>query len=401
MSWNHRSKIAAVAIVIQSVAGTFTAPNTTTDLVAVSDLTNTGDMYSANDPTLSGTIWDVNRIYLGRTETIGFTLPLRGPGGATPPAAGAWVPGRALRAAGFTETRNGTAVTGTTQAGSTTTSIVLGAGESSVDDFWLGAPLQTAAIGTVGTVKGTAAIFDYTGSSKTAVIGETVTAPGTGVSYTIPAFLSYVLGTLTTAPPILSISVWRDKTRYDYRDCVVQSFNVNAPVANEQNTSFPSIEFTFKGILVAKYDDTTPTIPQSILSVTPPANRGGKFALDKVKLGHANLRIGATADTGAASNANVDPGQDGYDILSGSRTVELDLNAMNITDFDIEARINNQTIIGVESIWGAGIGNRFLLAVPNMVLDPQNVGDRNGYVSLTGNGNPTDLDKSMALTVFY
>jgi hypothetical protein len=78
MSWNHRSKIAAVAIVIQSVAGAFSAPNTTTDLMGVSNLTNTGDMYSAQDPTLSGAIWDVQRIYLGRTETIGFTLPCAG-----------------------------------------------------------------------------------------------------------------------------------------------------------------------------------------------------------------------------------------------------------------------------------------------------------------------------------
>jgi hypothetical protein len=401
MSWNHRSKIAAVAIVIQSVAGTFTAPNTTTDLVGVSDLTNTDDMYSATDPTLSGAIWDVNRIYLGKTSTIGFTLPLRGPGGASPPAVGAWVPGRALRAAGFSEIRNGAAVTAALQAGSTTTALVLAAGESAVDDFWTGAPIQTANIGTVGTVKGTSAIVDYAGATKTAVIAETIIAPAAGVNYTIPPFLSYVLGTLTTAPPLLSISVWRDKVRYDYRDCVVASFMKNAPVANEQNTSFSSIEMSFKGVLVAKVDDVTPVIPAGILSVSPPANRGGKFALDKVKLGHANLRIGATADTGAASNANQDAGQDGYDILSGSRSIELDLNAMNVSDFDLEARINNQTIMPVQSVWGAGAGNRFLLTVPNMVLDPQQPGDRNGYVSLTGGAAPIDIDKSMALTVFW
>jgi hypothetical protein len=120
-----------------------------------------------------------------------------------------------------------------------------------------------------------------------------------------------------------------------------------------------------------------------------------------VKLGHANLSIGATATTGAASNANQDPGQDGYDILGGSRTIDMDLNAMNVSDFDLEARIDNQTLIPVESIWGAGAGNRFLVTVPNMVLDPQNTGDRNGYVSLTGAAAPTDLDKSMALSVFY
>lgn len=401
MSWNHRAKIATAAITIQASAGTITQPNTTSDLIAVSALTNPDSMYSTADPTLSGTIWDVSRIYLGKTSMVSFTLPLRGPGGVSPPAAGVWVPGRALRAAGFTELRNGTAITGALQAGSTTTALNLAASESAVDGFFVGAPIQQANIGTVGTVKGTAAIVGYNGATKVASIGETIIAPAAAANYTIPAFLSYVLGTLTTAPPLLSMSVWRDKVRYDYRDCVVESFMINAPTANEQNTAFPAIDFTFKGILVGKFDDVTPQIPNSTLSMSPPANRGGKFALDKVKLGHADLRIGATATTGAASNANQDPGQDGYDILSGTRSIEMDLNAMNVSDFDIEARIANQTIIPVESIWGAGIGNRFVMTVPNMSLDPQSTGDRNSYVSLTGGAAPTDLDKSMAFSVFY
>ena len=402
MSWNHRSKIAAVAIAIQAVAGTITQPAAPADLVAVSDLTNTDDMYSAADPTLSGAIWDVNRIYLGRTSSVGFTLPLRGPGGVSPPAAGAWIPGRALRAAGFSEVRNGAAITGeTTQAGSTTTAIKLAAGQSAVDDSLVGAPIQTAAVGTVGTVKGTTLVTDYDGAAKLASIGETVVAPGTGVGYTIPAYLLYQLGTLTTAPPLLSISVWRDKVRYDYRDCVVSSFMFNAPTANEQNTTFPSIEFSFRGVLVGKFDASAPVIPNSILSIVPPANRGGKFTLDRVKLGHANFRMGATADTGAQANANQDAGQDGYDILSGSRSIELDINAMNVTDFDLEARVDAQTVVPTMSIWGGGVGNRFGLLVPNMVLDPLTPGDRNGYVALTGGGAPTDIDKSMTFTVFW
>lgn len=400
MSWNHRSKIAAVALVIQSVAGTFSAP-TSADTMPVSNLTNTDDMISATDPTLTGAIWDVNRIYLGRTSTVGFTMPLRGPGGAAPPVAGAWVPGRALRAAGFSEIRTGTPVTGVTAAGSTTSALALAAAESSVDDFWIGAVIQTAAVGTVGTVKGSTVIMDYVGSSKMASIGETIVAPGTGVNYTIPAQLTYLLGTLTTAPPLLSISVWRDKVRYDYRDCVVASFTFDAPTANEQNTTFPSIEFSFKGVLVGKYDDVTPVVAASQLAIVPPANRGGKFALDRTKLGHASFRMGMTASTGAQANANQDAGQDGYDILSGSRTIEYDLNSMNVADFDLETRINNQTIMPVESVWGGGAGNRFALSVPNHVLDPMSPGDRNGYVNLTGGGNSVDVDKSMAFSVFW
>ncbi len=401
MSWNHRSKITAVAIAIQTVAGVFTAPNTTTDMVAASGVTNVPEMISTTDPTMTGTIWDVSRIFLGQTNTIGFTIPLRGPGGATPPAAGDWVPGRALRSCGFSEVRNAAAINETLQAGSTTGALVLAAAQSAVDDFNVGVPLQTAAVGTVGTVKGTTVITDYAGATKTAAIAETIIAPAAGTAYTIPAYLSYVLGTLTTPPPLLSISVWRDKVRYDYRDCVPASFMFDVPVANEQNQTFPSVEFSFRGVLVGKFDATSPVLPASVLNIIPPANRGGKFTLDRVKLGHASMRVGATADTGAQSNANQDAGQDGYDILSGSRTIELDLNAMNVSDFDVEARVNNQTIMSALSVWGGGAGNRFALAVPNMVLDPLANGDRNGYVSLTGGGAMVDVDKSMALTVFY
>lgn len=402
MSWNHRSKIAAVAVAIQGVAGTFSAPNNTTDVMAVSNLTNGDELVSAADPTLSGAIWDTSRIYLGRTSTVGFTVPLRGPGGASPPAANAWVPGRALRAAGFTELRQATAITGEVLvAGSTTTALSLATTQSAVDDAIVGTPIQQAAVGTVGTVKGTTLVTDYVGSSRLASISDTVVAPTAGASYTVPAYLSYVLGTLTTAPPLLSISVWRDKVRYDYRDCVVASFMFDVPVANENNTTFPSVEFSFRGVFVGKSDDTTPIVSAATLAVLPPANRGGKFTLDRVKLGHASMRVGATADTGAASNANQDAGQDGYDILSGSRTIELDLNAMNVTDFDLEARVTNQTILSSANLWGAGAGNRFGLVVPNMVLDPLTPGDRNGYVNLTGGGAMVDVDKSMAFTVFY
>lgn len=401
MSWNHRSKIAAAAIAIQATPGSFTAPSNTTDVMAVSDLTNADNLISAQDPTLSGTIWDVNRVFLGKASDIGFKFPLRGPGGATPPAAGAWIPGRALRAAGFTEIRNAAAIVESTQAGSTTGAIVLAAGQSAVDDFHVGVPIQTANIGTVGTVKGTSLIVDYVGSTKLASIGETIVAPGAAASYTIPAYLNYVLGTLTTPPPLLSISIWRDKIRYDFRDCVVASCMFDIPVANEANTTFPSAEFAFKGVLVGKYDDVTPVVPQAQLSIQPAANRGGKFTLDKVKLGHASLRVGFTANTGAASNANQDAGQDGYDILSGSRSIELDLNSMNVTDIDLEARIANQTILPIVSIWGGGAGNRFGVSIPNLVLDPQAPGDRNGYVNLTGGGAATDLDKSMTMCIFY
>src|SRR3546814_6777347 len=103
MAWNHKTKITTVAIAIQAVAGVFTAPVAPDDLIAVGSVTNGEDIIQAEDPTMTGSIWNSARIYLGKTANVGFTLPLRGPGGASPPAAGEWVPGRVFQAGGWAE----------------------------------------------------------------------------------------------------------------------------------------------------------------------------------------------------------------------------------------------------------------------------------------------------------
>jgi hypothetical protein len=400
MAWNHRSKVVAIAVAIQSVPGVFTAPNTTTDLMAVASITNSNEPITADDPTASGAIWSVPPINLGYSATIGGTFPIRGPGGASPPAANAYVPGRLLQAAGWSEIILNAPSAAVLQAGSTTTALVLAATESSSDQFLVGAPVQQALIG--AGFQQTSLIRSYTGASRTAALGETLgSAPATGAAYTIPAHIRYVLGTMTSAPPSLSISVWRDKKRYDYRDWRPSSLTIDEPVANDANQSFPSIEFSGKGIQVAVVDDTTPTVPASVLAIPVPPARNGKFYLDRVKLGHQSTKFSETLEIGAASNQNQAQGQDGYDILSGNRSIDLDLNQMNVSDFDIEARIAAGTTIPLLTTWGGGAGNNWGMLIPNVRLNPFSPGERNGYVNLTGNAYSTDVDKSAALTIWW
>src|SRR3546814_12695889 len=80
-------------------------------------------------------------------------------------------------------------ITGTAQAGGSTTTAVLAALASAVDDAYLGMPIQHANVGTVGTVKGTSMIMDYNGTTKTAVLAETLGAAIVAGDYTIPATL--------------------------------------------------------------------------------------------------------------------------------------------------------------------------------------------------------------------
>lgn len=401
MAWNHKSRVTAMAIAIQPVGGVFTAP-TANDLIPVSPPTNGDDIVSAEDPTATGSVWAAPRVYLGRTSNAGATMALRGPGGAAPPAANAWVPGRVLQAAGFTEVRLAAAITAALIAGSTTTGFKLDAAASAVDDFYIGMPIQHAVIGTVGTVKGTSVVVDYDGTAKLASIGETVVAPAAASQYTIPANLTYVLGTLTTAPPLLSVSIWRDKKRYNYKDCRPTSLTLDNPVSNEANTGYPSMEFALKGLPESVVDEASPVLPNSVLQIPIPPYRAGKFYLDRVKLGHQSNRFTMSAETAGASNANADFGQDPYEIMSGDRSVELDLNQMAVSDFAIDSRVDAQTIMSMMSVWGLAAGNRFAFSVPEIVLNPMNnPGDRNGFVNLTGNAAFAGVDKSAALSLFW
>lgn len=399
MAWNHKAKIFLMAIAIQPLAGVFTAP-TSAGYMAVANPQFSIDALTAEDPTATGSVWDQNRVFLGQTVTAGGTFPLRGPGGASPPAANTWPFGLVMQSAGWAEIIRATPTNAVTQAGSTTSAMVLATTESTSDDFLIGAPLQSTAIGT--GFRATTLVRDYVGATRTAALAETLaSAPATGVAYTIPASITYSLGTLNTDPPILSIRIWRDKKRYDIKDWRPSSLTHDIPVSNEANQSSPSSEFTGKGNLDAMADDTTPALPSSILNIPVPPARDGKFYLDSTKLGHQSVRFTENAEVGAASNQNQVSGQDSYDILSGSRQIELDLNQMAVTDFDLAPRVANQTIMPMLSTWGMGAGNRFGFIVPNMVLDPLSPNERNGYVSLTGNAYTTDVDKSAALTIWW
>jgi len=401
MAWNHKTRVVAMAIAIQAVAGVFTDPGIA-GIIPVAPPTNGEDIISTEDPTATGSVWTSPRVFLGKTANAGASAPLRGPGGSAPFAANTWGQGLILQAAGFAEVRTASAIAGVLQAGSTSTALNLAAAASATDDFYLGMPIQTAAIGT-GAVKGTSLITDYNGTSKAALIGETLgSAPAAGVAYTIPPNVTYQLGTLSSAPPLLSVTIWRDKKRYDYYDVRVTQLTIDMPVSNEQNQVYPSMEFTLKGLPLPTSDvANAPIVPRALLTTIPPY-RNGKYTLDRVPLGHQSTRFAANFEVAGASNAAQAQGQDAYEPMSGTRTLDLDLNQMAVADFNIDTRVDNQVVMPSMSLWGMGPGNRFGMLVPEIVLDPlNNPGDRNGFVNLTGNGAFVGADKSATLTLWW
>lgn len=390
-----REKITGIAVTIQPTPNVFNAPGAG-DLIPAQTPDDGYDGITAEDPTVTGAVWNAAPIFLGSRGRAGATVPLRGPAGGALPAANAWALGRILQAAGFIENRLAAPITAAAQGGGSTSSIQLAAGESAVDDFYKGYPIQHAGIGS--GLRATSMIRGYAGGSKTATLAEVLGAAIVAGNYTIPAGLFYVLG-LGTAIPLLSCSVWRGRRRRDYKDCALSSFAINVPVSNDQNTDLPSIEFAMMGVPAGEADTTTPALASSMLTSIPPA-KAGKFALNGVKVGHQTLRYEFGLETGAPPNQNNDNGQETYEILSGSRQASLDVNQTLLTELDLKGLADAQTQLPVLSTWGLGTMNRFGLLMPNGLLDQFSPNPRNGFVGMSGNANPADVDKSISLAVW-
>lgn len=392
----HKESIVAMGVTIQPTPGVFNPP-VQADLIPISTPDNGNDPITADDDTMTGSLWGAPRQFLGQRGRAGATARLRGPGGATPPAAGAWVLGRILQAAGFTEIRNAAAITATVQANATTNKIKLDAAASAVADFYKGYPIAHAGLG--AGMRAYSQIRAYDGTTKEATISEDAAAAINAGAYTIPPGLFYVLST-GLAIPALSVSVWRHRKRYDYKDCALSAFAINIPVSNDAQTDAPTVEFSMVGVPIDPVDDLALSLPDSALTAPPPA-KAGKFAIANKLIGHQSLRIEFGLEAGAPPNQNFDAGQEAYEVLSGSRTIALDLNQQLAATLNLEALVAAQTQVAIESIWGLGVGNRFSVGVANALLDPLSPAPRNGFVGMTGNAVPNDVDRSIAINLLY
>lgn len=393
----HKERITSVGVLIQPTPGTWAGVPTANDLIPVSSPDNGNDPITADDDTMTGSLWGASRQFLGQRGRAGATARLRGPGGASPPAANAWPLGRILQAAGFTEQRNATPITGTALANAVTDQIALAAAASAVDDAYKGWPIAHATLGT--GMRAYSMIKDYIGSTKMAILSEDASSAIAAGSYTLPAGLFYTLST-GLAIPLLSCSVWRHKKRYDYRDCALSSFAINIPVSNDSQTDSPSIEFSMVGVPLTPVDQDAIAVPDSSMLPPPPA-KAGKFSIAKKLIGHQTLRIELGLESGAPPNQNFDDGQESYEILSGTRTISLDLNQQLEATLSLDTLVRNQTPVPIQSIFGLGVGNRFGIGLPEALLNPMSPTGRNGFVGVSGDAVPNDVDKSISIALIY
>lgn len=179
-----------------------------------------------------------------------FETEIAGSGiAATPPE---W--GVLLKASNFSETITAAPITGSCGTGSTTTSIVLAAGASSVDDFYTGMTIVFA--GTGGAQLGE--IIAYVGSTKTATLAKPIAiAPtATTTTYTIGANVMYTPNSnfgIATANTSASIYFNVDGVRHillGARGSV--SFDLSVK-------QIPKMKWKFTGLLGTIADATLPS----------------------------------------------------------------------------------------------------------------------------------------------
>lgn len=182
--------------------------------------------------------------------SLSFETEIAGSGAAaTPPE---W--GLLLKACNFSETITAAAITGTAQAGGTTTSIKLASGASAVDDFYTG---MTVSI-TGGTGNGQAGeIIAYEGSTKIATIAKPwTTGPDATSLYSIGANVMYLPNSnFGTAVASTSATIYFniDGVRHVLLGAKGNpSFDLTAK-------AIPKMKWKFTGLLGTISDQTLPT----------------------------------------------------------------------------------------------------------------------------------------------
>lgn len=392
-----RGETYALAIKVQADAETPATVNSTTDLLTCYDLQPGGSSFTLANPESTGGVDRPGDAILGRDRSVTFNVILRGPGGATPPLADAFVLGRILRAAGFAEERSATPLLASAAlVGATTTTITLPAGGSAVDDFYNGLPLQVDSLG--AGVKRLSQIRDYNGTTKVATMMETFGAPPTG-NVSVPAFLGYRYQ--ANAPELfLSVDWWLDKKRYKMVHGTVTSLQFNFNVSNNGDASFTYASVTITG-------DVHPSTPE-IDEASPQVTQGGAMPVFR----DADWWVGGKSVCGSSAVADFaiqaerppcptrPSGGEPMQRISVTRSVNLSLNEVLLSAQDYNALADAQDYHGMWLMYGNQSGKTVSFGVMDGRFGYSEA-ERGTFVTRSPQMFIDSVEKSMSLVFPY
>lgn len=374
----RKSNNTALSFALQSARGTYEEPNDTTDLaVGLANCRPSNQPITIADDSYTGSVFRNADAVAGENQSITFDVKLK-PAAALP-AANAFVLGRLLQAAKFTEVRTATAIPASPEAvagaGQTTTNCRLGTSASSTDDTYNGFPLIISDAG--ADYKSTlTAIREYTGATKDAELMQTL-AGAPAANYQIPTFLGYYTDYTSAEPPVLSAKMWVDGYLTEFVDMAVTGLRLLLPTSTKQQAQFPRLEFTLNGTIYATSDEATPTIPAV---GSPPFFKDGKGYFNKLALGFQDINIDFGLQSEDPPNPNQTDGTDAPEIAGGTANASLVLQKYLKAVFDERALFEAQTYHPLFAQWGNAAGNAVQLSVRHGRLSAPNMDLSGGIV---------------------
>jgi hypothetical protein len=392
-----KSNNTAVAIAIQSVAGTFTTPTQPAALMPVSNLSlGIESVNIANDEYTGSPARNADQV-AGKNTTLSYTVKLRPPGGGTVPAANAFLLGLILQAAKMNEVRSATAVPVAAEAGTagTTTSLTLGTGAAATVNAYRGMAISLTGQGATYKSRMTA-IRSYT-AAKVATFAEAFAAPVTG-TYQIPPQLGYMRDVTAADPIILSHSVWLDGHRYDLMDSRLTSLQIVVPTTTKDAAAYPEINVSYDVIIAADAAQATPAVPG--LGAIP-FYKDGKASLANVKVGLQTFTLDLGLTTETPPNPNFVDGNELSEIVSSTATMSMTRQKYLPAVLNSLALADAQAYHAFLAQWGNAAGNFVQIVVTDGRLDYQNPDLGGGIIMENGNLLIDALDRAIAINFTY
>ncbi|HWL70428.1 MAG TPA: hypothetical protein VNS22_18895 [Geminicoccus sp.] len=372
--------------------GVDSAPTPAANAVLVENPSWTPTLNTVNTNEVTGSL-DAREPRPGSASgAMSFDVYLKGGGGgdgAIPPEFGPL-----LKACGFAETINATAVTGTAAAGATG-SITLAAGASAVNNFYRGFVIQTS--GGAGSGQ-TRMIAAYNGTTKVATVTpEWDVAPDDTTEYTIPKQVRYS----PSSSNIPTLSMYRYFIPSDNGDARLERLlgaagNVRMSLSPSE---LPRFSFEFQGQLAAPADVAKPD-PAVYSTAQGYPWIDAEVWQDNNSLAASTIEL----DLGNEVNLLPDPRQ-----VYGFQTAGITRRRVaGRLSLPLD-RVNNRNVISswaagtaykLATWWGPSAGQRFAILLPSMIFTGMTAEDVQGYAYEGIPFNATGADASAFLVTW-
>lgn len=357
----------AVSIALQtSGAGTFDEPTKPDDLMPVSQCRLDIQGVTIENDEYLGTIIRNAPDISGKQVTLAYNVKLRPPTGGSIPAANAFLLGRILQAAKYTELRTATAIPASAEAlagGSTTTIAQLSTGATGTADLYKGMGILLKDKG--ATFKAQLAAIRSYDASKNAELMETLGGTPSD-DYQIPVQLGYMRSVDSSDPPLLSQELWIHGHRFDLMDGRVTGLQLVIPTSTKRQAAYPELQVTYDCTIYANAAETTP-------SVTPlgavPLFRDGKMLLNRIAVGGSTFTIDNGLQTEDPPNPNQVEGVDAAELVGGTAIISMTRQKYLPSVIDTLALADAQAQHPFWAQWGSDGGSMVQIVVPDCRLN--------------------------------